>query len=424
MQFTKHLTGVACFILAATLLLCSCSAPSSGSSSAVPSSVAPSSSLPTTSTPNTAEAIQSTAVLPDEMRAVWISFLEWDAMDIATEDEMRATLTPIFDNCVSTGLNTVIVHARAFSDALYKSDLFPWSHLLTGTQGQDPGYDPLAVMIDEAHSRGLRLEVFINPFRAHHRMYRDLPLAQNNPAAQNPNWVKEGSDGSLWYDPGLPEVRSLVVQGVQEIAQNYNVDGIQFDDYFYTGAKEEAFDADSYAQYGGGLPLAQWRQQNITQMVGEVYAAIKQANPAIAFGISPAGNIDNNYSQEYSDIKLWMSTPGYIDYMIPQLYWGFDFTLSNGSDRFAFGNITQEWAALPRAQEVTLYAGLAAYALQESADQPEWQTGANLAKQVEYLRTVEGFSGFALFRYDSLFNNGTVETQEKEALTALLHSAQ
>ena len=124
----------------------------------------------------------------------------------------------------------------------------------------------------------------------------------------------------------------MVVQGVTEIVQNYDVDGIQFDDYFYP-TTDEAFDTESYARYGGGQDLAEWRRANVNTLVQKVYAAVKAVKPEAVFGISPQGNNDNNYSQQYSDVALWLSTPGYVDYIMPQVYWGYNYTLQNGSAR-------------------------------------------------------------------------------------------
>lgn len=406
---------------------------------------------PNISTPQTSQPVVGTSVsqeedpalqlnLPGEMRAMWISFLEWGKYDISSEAAMRQVAGQMFDNCAAMGLNTVIVHVRAFSDALYPSQYFPWSHLITGTQGQDPGYDPLAVLVEEAHNRGLRIEAFINPFRV--QLATAVPMDSANPAVQNPSWVRTIEDGpqkgSQWYDPGIPEVRQLVVDGVWELAQNYDLDGIQFDDYFYQN-NPESFDAETYAAYGAGLSLADWRRQNVNTLVSEVYAAIKSAAPTMAFGISPAGNNDNNYDQYYADIKLWMSQPGYVDYIMPQLYWGFGYQQQNGSDRFAFANIAAEWAAYPRDESVRLYAGLAAYNIGElqadgtrkdfggngaAEDQSEWESGHEMADQVAHLRGVQGFSGFALFRYDFLYQpNDQLSAQEVSSLTQLLQSA-
>ena len=298
---------------------------------------------------------------PEEMRAMWISFLEWKETDFSTEETLRAAFGQMLDNCAGLGLNTAIVAVRPFGDAYYPSAYYPWSDLLTGTQGADPGYDPLAVMIEEAHARGLRLEAWINPYRVKDTKNGPETLSANNPAVVNPGWVRD-VDGNLWYDPGLPEVREQIVNGVLEIVQGYDVDGIHFDDYFYpefTAAQKEAgtdiaFDEASYTQYGGGMGLGEWRRQNVSQMVQAVYAAVKAANPTASFGISVQGNNDNNYNTMHCDVRQWLAWDGYIDYIMPQLYWGFDYLTASGRDTYAFKRIAAEWAFYPRADSVRL----------------------------------------------------------------------
>ncbi len=393
-----------------------------------------SSSAPATSSGATAEPAAS---LPGEMRAMWISYLEWLKNDISTEEKLREVLQRMFGECRAMGLNTVMVQVRPFGDALYPSKIFPWSHHLTGEQGKDPGYDPLAVMVEEAHAEGLRLEAWVNPYRVN-LPGEDGPgpeeLADTNPAVLHPEWVREVEGVGTFYDPGIPEVQAMIVEGLTEIAQNYEVDGIHLDDYFYPAfsaeqrgaGEDEAFDAETYAQYGAGQDLAAWRRENVNALVKAAYGAIKGANPALSFGISPQGNNDNNYNQQYSDVKLWLSTPGYCDYVMPQLYWGFNYRLQNGSDRFAFENIAREWAAYPRSDAVRLYAGLGAYRIEDGdgsdETEEEWNSGHNLADMVSALRGIEGFSGFALFRYEVLYGSGAspLAAQEIAALTEVL----
>lgn len=378
------------------------------------------------SQPSSPEVLQNTysaLPLPQEMRAMWVSFLEWNSADIATEAGMRNMAAAMLDNCKDMGLNTVIVAVRSFSDALYQSSIYPWSHLITGTQGQAPGYDPLAVLTEEAHARGLRLEAMVNPYRAQHSMFKEVPLAESNPASQHPDWVREVAK-TLWFNPGQPEVNQMVVNGVAEIVAHYDVDGIQFDDYFYPSGIDESFDKAEFTAHGGGKTLADWRMENISGMVRQAYAAVKAANPTVSFGISPAGNNENNREQSYADVNLWMQTPGYVDYVMPQLYWGFNYQSKTGSTAAAFANKCAEWAAIPRSEGVRLFAGLAAYATQEgdgsAADQSEWQSGHILADMVTHLRQVPGFSGFALFRYSYLANNSETATKEVAALKAVL----
>ena len=206
------------------------------------------------------------AATGDEYRAAWITYLEYQTMDLSTEEAFRSGIATAFDNLQAMGITTVIAHVRPFGDALYASSIFPWSHLLTGTQGQDPGYDPLAVMVQQAHSRGMRLEAMVNPYRVRGSATTPPQLAPQNPAAQyqadpaKADWVIAVGDG-LYYNPGIPEVQQLIVDGVREICENYEVDGIQFDDYFYPEGADDSFDAAAYAQYANGQPLAAWRRQ-------------------------------------------------------------------------------------------------------------------------------------------------------------------
>jgi uncharacterized lipoprotein YddW (UPF0748 family) len=201
---------------------------------------------------------------PLRYRAMWISYLEWPMFDTSSAEAFTQTVCTVLDNCISLGLNTVIVQVRPFSDAIYPSAVYPWSHVITGTQGQSPGYDPLAIFIEQAHTRGLVFEAWFNPYRVR---LNESPLvdalAADNPAALHPDWVREADTG-LFYNPALPEVQNMVVEGVREVVRNYAVDGVQFDDYFYPST-DASFDAEQYAQSGAGQELAEWRRGGCTR---------------------------------------------------------------------------------------------------------------------------------------------------------------
>lgn len=361
--------------------------------------------------------------------AMWISYLEWERVDFSTEAAFTAEVSEMMANCVNLGLNTVIVQMRPFGDALYNSSYFPASHLLCGQQGQGVGYDPLTVLVNGAHALGLRIEVWLNPYRVQLNEQKPATLSADNPAVR---WMQQDATsgyvhpaaGGLYYDPGVPEVRALIENGVRELVENYQLDGVLFDDYFYP-TTDTAFDADTYAAYGNGQSLEAWRKENVNTLVREVYALIKQLAPACSFGISPSGNIANNLEQQYSDVALWLAEPGYVDYLMPQIYWGFDYATASGNGAYAFENCLGDWAALPRAAGVQLYVALGAYRIGDgdgsSVESDEWQSGENLARMVNALR--EQASGFSLFRYDFLYHNGSWDdlvTHELAALQALL----
>ena len=197
---------------------------------------------------------------------------------------------------------------------------------------------------------------------------------------------------------------------------------------------DEAFDAAEYAAAGTNLSLEDWRRENVNALVRQLYQLVHAGGRtagAVPLGISPQGNNDNNYAQQYSDAALWLSTPGYIDYAMPQVYWGYGYTTGSGSTRFAFENITAEWLALPRAEGVALYFGLGAYRIGDGDGgnydhaQDQWQTGRNLADMVTTLRGA-GADGFGLYRSDFLLCNSAwpqLAQAECAALTEVLHTA-
>ena len=370
--------------------------------------------------------VDNPALPAGEWRAVWISYLEWALLDFSTADTFRAGCAQMLDDCAGLGLNTVLAQVRPFGDALYRSSLFPWSHLCTGVQGADPGFDPLDILLQEAHGRGLSVEAWLNPYRLRSSAAMPPSLAENNLANTHPEWVCAVGDG-LYLNPAEPAAADYVVQGVAELLQNYAVDGIHFDDYFYP-TTDAAVDAVQFAA-SGAADLAAWRRQNVTALVAQVYRTVKAADPTLRFGISPQGNPDNDLDQQYSDVTAWLAAGGeekVIDYLCPQVYWGYGFTLHSGSTRFAFENIVPAWLSYPRAGDVALYFGLGAYRVGtgDGGANPDsvsgWSTGSALAAQVKDLRQ-QAAGGWALYRYGSLFGAEAPALAEAEcaALRAL-----
>ena len=355
-----------------------------------------------------AAAEPNPALPTGEWRAVWVSYLEWARMDFSSEEAFRADAAALMEHCAALGLNTVLAQVRPFGDALYASSLFPWSHLCTGTQGQAPGFDPLDVLITEAHSRGLSLEAWVNPYRLKSSAAMPPSIAETNLLNTHPEWCCTVGEG-IYLNPAIPEAAAYVVQGVAELVEHYAVDGIHFDDYFYP-TTDASLDAAQFAA-SGERDLAAWRRANVTALVKAAHDAVKAKDPTLRFGVSPQGNPDNDLSTQYSDVYAWLTASGadaVVDYLCPQIYWGYGYQLQSGSTRFAFENIVPEWLAMPRAGEAALYFGLGAYRIgvgdgganEDSTSQ--WATGSALARQVGDLRTW-GAGGYALYRFDSLF---------------------
>lgn len=348
--------------------------------------------------------------ISNEMRGIWIPYLSLQGINAETIDKMVA-------DCVQMKVNTVFFHVRPFGDALYKSNYFPWSHLITGEQGKAPedDFDPLKYMIEQCRKNGLKIHAWINPLRI--RSNAEIPvLSQNNPAyiamndsdMGNDRYVISYNDG-LYYNPAKPEVRALIVSGVEEIVQNYDVDGIHFDDYFYPAENENFNDSVEYEVYkssGGTLTLQEWRRDNINLLISDVYKAVKAKKPNAVFGISPSGNIDNCMKMG-ADVKKWCSEPGYVDYICPQIYWSFE------HKTLPFDKACEQWMAIKTCKDVKLYAGLALYKAGSDLDDGTWQTSSdNIKRQIEYLRKTDAFEGFALYSYQSVFK---AECQEEIA---------
>ncbi len=352
------------------------------------------------------------------LKGMWISYLEFMEMDFSDSEAFGSEIEKIFSDCKSMGLNTVIVQVRPFGDAFYKSDIFPFSHIMSGIQGEDPGFDPLEIMVDTAHRTGLRIEAWVNPYRVK-AGGQPGELSNDNPATGE---LTVNIEGDIYYNPALPRTRELVTEGVREIVGNYRVDGIHFDDYFYPGTSPD-IDSRQYRSDGEGISLDEYRMEKVSGLVRQVYRRVKEINPDVTFGISPRGNMDNNYASQYSDVKLWMSRPGYVDYIMPQLYWGFDYVTSSGDDRFAYENILSEWASLEKDRSVKLYVGLGAYRIGEGENEDsEWKSGENLSRMINVLKENPKVSGYCLYRYESLFARDEYAELRQKEVSAIARS--
>lgn len=363
-----------------------------------------------------------------EFKAVWVPFMD---LNLSGEDEQhfgifKEKFDSIIRNAKEAGMNTVIVHIRPFADSFYRSQYLPWSHLLTGTQGQDPGYDALAYMVQAAHNAGLSFHAWINPLRIRSN-YTPETLASSNPHtvwrsdgdASNDNWTVE-LKGAIWFNPCYEQVRTLIIDSVCEMVKKYDVDAVHMDDYFYP-TQEESFDQQGYDDYcasvteGEPLSLSNWRMQQINLLVSGLYQAIKQTKSSVLFGISPQANLEN-CQEMYADIETWCSQPGYVDYICPQIYYPFE------SPTKPFTRTAEEWKTLVTCPDVRLYAGLALYKANDpEADDGLWVgTDDVIRRQLETLED-QGYGGFALYSYSYLFAQQTSAAMEqvKECLGAV-----
>lgn len=363
-----------------------------------------------------------------ELRAMWISYLEYMEMP-KDKAGFQTAIDKMFDSCVDLGMNAVIVHVRSHCDAMYPSQYFPWASFASGTQGVDPGYDPLEYMVSAAHSRGLEFHAWLNPYRVTGYGSYWNQVSASNPVkvwifdndASNDRWALL-HNGEYYLNPSIPQVRQLVVDGIREIASNYEVDGIHFDDYFYPSVNDSNpssyFDKPEYDASGSTLSIADWRRNNVNMMVKDVYAAVKEIDPDIEFGISPAGNVDNlrKNNAYFVDIDTWLSNPGYVDYIMPQLYWGFERRDSSGNiAAYAFENNLQTWIRLAEKGNAKLYIGLnmanAGTNVSDNNSVSEWMRYDDIiARQVLAARATGKVDGFAFFRY-AIFNKSEAQKE-------------
>ena len=352
----------------------------------------------------------TTSIISDneEMRGLWVSYISLDMTGTDRSfDDFKERFTEILSKAKELGCNTLIVQVRPFCDALYKSEIFPYSHVLSGTQGVDCGYDALEYMCKEAHDEGIKIHAWINPYRV---STGSIPstLSNNNPFVQAET-VGFKTDTGIYLDPCKKAVRKLIRDGVAEIVNNYDVDGIQFDDYFYPSdcEKFDIEDFNAYRKATGNIATAmeydEWRMNNVNLMISGVYQTIKAIKPDVVFGISPQGNIDNN-AGIFADIYTWCQAEGYIDYICPQMYF------STNHPNVSFEEMLIRWNKISMHRNLNVYIGLGVYKAGTDADNGTWlESSEILATQLSMLRQ-HGYDGYMLYDYNAVCS----ETADKE----------
>lgn len=350
----------------------------------------------------------------DEMKAVWINYYELSMKSNhgGTAQQFTDKINNIFSRSKECGLNTVIVQVRPYSDAFYNSSIFPFSKYITGKQGVDPGYDPLKIMCKLAKDHNLKIHAWINPYRvAYDKKYEEL--SDKNPAKiwktdnkpKNDSWIIE-TDTGIFYNPAVPEVQKLIIDGVREIIKNYDIDGIHLDDYFYpsTDINIDKLQYDNYKNSGGKRSVHDWRRDNVNTFISSLYSTIKILDSSVKLGISPCGDIQKNFDTHYADVNEWVSFTGYIDYIIPQLYYGFE------NECKPFEQVAKQWSNLVEDSKVDICYGLALYKCGEKDDFAgkginEWVKNTDiLMRQAKFVRNLENYNGIVLYSYKFLEN--------------------
>ncbi len=364
----------------------------------------------------------------ESMRAFWMTYAE--IADIYNRDPSAFSerLTEIFTDLSAKGFTTAFFHVRAFCDAFYDSAIFPRSASLS-PRG-DNAADPLACAVAAAHSAGMALHAWVNPYRV--SFSADVnALPENSPAKRILDAGESErlliTEQGIYLDPSSVANQALIIDGVREILAGYAVDGIHIDDYFYPASvgDSDAAQYESYTAAGGSLALDDWRRANVNALVSGLCSAVKSFDAAKVFGVSPGGVIQTNYSAYYADVKTWIQTPGYCDYIAPQLYFGFQNATSGFERQLA------AWSELFEGSDVRLYVGLALYKSGREDSYAGSDEGINewilnddvIARQIAAIRKNPVCSGFILFSYGDLVYQGdnTVKINEAKAVFAALN---
>ncbi len=360
----------------------------------------------------------------EEKRAVFISYIELgNYLRGKDEETIKKTIDDMLDNVKNFDFNMVILQVRSFSDAIYPSSIFPSSRSIVNNEGDELPFDILKYFIKKAHQKDLELHAWINPYRISNDTDTSI-ISKENPAYKliNTSSVKVIDNVGIYYNPASSEVESLILDGVEEIIKKYDVDGIHFDDYFYPKSNDiDGTDYEKAYKDNNSLTLQEYRLNTISSLIRKTYKLIKSYDKSILFGISPDGNIDNNYNSNYVDTRKFCTEEGYLDYIMPQVYYGF----LNSTKPFE--DTVKSWNNLIT-NDIDLIPALAFYKtgnIDEFAKEGvnEWVEYNNIiAREVMLSRELSNYSGFALFRYDSIFGNSLTETSflEKENLKNIL----
>ena len=347
----------------------------------------------------------------ETMKAIWISQFDLDGVladgGQRSEESLRAIFSKLCTKLALDGYNTIIVQVRPYGDSFYPSAYYPWSDYAVGGYGLYGSYDPLKVMIEEAHKVNLSFQAWINPMRAFSsektfgiiNVSYKLREWYDNPK-KYPNYVYKHSS-YFYLNVAYEEVRQLIIDGAAEIVRCYDVDGIHMDDYFYPGGIPKEFDLAMF-QKSKMNSLNAFRKDNVNKLVSGLYSAIKAENKNVIFGISPAGNIENVRGYICLDIDTILSNKGYVDYIMPQIYWGFEHSTQ------PYKECLQRWQALVKEPSIKFIVGLTASNIANPSG--EFVSSKDVFKRyLTHAQSTGMFDGLCIFSVANLYGVTTAE---------------
>lgn len=347
----------------------------------------------------------------NEIRELIDSASNQGELDAIVESKLRILNT--YD------VNTVFLHCRAFDDCFYKSDLFPVSEYASNEAGELK-FDVLETFIRISQKYNIQIHAWINPYRIRKDGIKEKvnPLSPAYEIINNGNLSQELilCDNAIYYNPASGSAQKRILEGIREILENYKVAGIHFDDYFYPSTSNDIDNLfyNEYTEKGGKLSLQDYRRQCVNTMISSVYSLIKSYDDDLIFSISPAANIESNYNSSYADVALWTQSPGYTDWIIPQIYFGFE------HEKMPFLNVLEQWVNLADESSVRLIIGLPLYksgkedAYAGSGAQ-EWQNNSDIiSRQIRCIRENEKMTGYVYYSASYLYND--ISTYENRSI--------
>ena len=366
----------------------------------------------------TKETKEETPVVKEEqeVRGVFISYIDYSNLKNKTKEEQEKIITEMINNVYYYGLNSIILQVRPFSDAIYPSEIYQSSKVVSEKEGDPLELDILQYFIEESKKKNIEIYVWINPYR----IRSENDISDISKESYYYKWLDtnniERSENGIYLNPASQEVLDYITSGLKELCENYDIKGIIYDDYFYPS---DTIDLENYEETDKSMTLKQYRINNINNLLEESYKTIKSVNEDIKFGISPAGNIENNLDKEYLDIEYILKQE-YLDLIIPQLYFGF-----NNSTK-PYIKTLEDWSNL-NVNNKDLYVALALYKSGKvdtyaGDGENEWLEETNIIKkQILISRNEKNYKGFYIFRYEHLFetfknNNLTKEIENIKKL--------
>ena len=345
----------------------------------------------------------------EELRCIFISYIELKEYLSRDYTKSKENIKTIVENIHNNKLNTIILQVRSNSDSIYKSSIFPTSMNLNVEEGEEY-FDVLDYFIEVSSKYNIKIICWINPYRVRTTIDTST-ISINNPAYKYLNTDYLYINNGIFYNPSKQEIEDLIVNGVEEIIDNYKVYGILFDDYFYPSPDIDYLDYTKYIEENGYIDSKIYHLNIINKMISRVHKICKDKN--ILFGVSPDGNINNNYESIYADIYKWLESSEYVDFIMPQIYYGFY------NEKMPFYKVVNEWNNEIKNKDIDLIVALALYksgnvdkyALSGSE---EWINNSDIIKREIILsRNMSNYKGFSIFRYDNLIdmNNDNVKKE-------------